>query len=127
MRRNLGTIVLFLGCWFFSALHAATCPDPNKSSLQWGQVPPPWEVNPFSSGTPQGEKGTRFVRANILVAGRQGLGIVCAYQNSLGIYSIWWEVNVKVPARSDNFWRDSLGGFECTGITEECVFYPASF
>lgn len=110
----------------FSSVQAAICPDPNNSSLSWGEVPKPWVVNPFSEQTPQGEVGARFKRANILVAGVIGRGVVCAYQNSLGVYSIWWPVNVKVPARVDYLWRDTLGGFECTDSLETCVFYPGS-
>ena len=101
---------------------ATICPDPNNSSLQWGEIPPPWQQNPFSENSPQGEIGTRFIRANILVAGF-GRGVACTYQNSVGYYSIWWQGNVKVPARTDNNWRDTLGGFECTGSLDACVFY----
>ena len=106
-----------------SQAYATVCPDPNNSSLQWGVVPLPWQINPFSDNRPQGEKNTRFMRANILVAGF-GRGVVCNYQNSVGLYSIWWPVSVKIPARTDNFWRDSLAGFECTDSLDSCVFYP---
>lgn len=102
--------------------NVATCPDPNNSSLQWGEVPAPWEVNPFSQNQPQGEKNTRFVRANILLAGL-GRGVLCTYQNSVGYYSIWWQASVKTPSRIDNNWRDSLAGFECTDPLDVCVFY----
>ncbi len=105
-------------------VHAAICPDPNNSPLQWGEVPPPWEVNPFSDNSPGGGGDTHFKRANILVAGF-GRGVLCTYQNTVGYYSIWWQVNVKVPARIDIHWRDSLAGFECTSSLDECVFYPA--
>lgn len=108
-----------------SHAQAAICPDPNNSSLQWGEIPPPWEVSPFSQNRPQGEINTRFVRANILVAGF-GRGIACNYQNSIGYYTIWWQVNVKMPSRNDNNWRDSLAGYECTSSLAECVFYPGS-
>lgn len=101
---------------------ATICPDPNTSSLQWGEVPLPWQTSPFSHNRPQGEVGTRFVQANILVAGF-GRGVLCQYQNSAGYYSIWWQVNVKMPARTDREWRDSLGGFECTTSLEDCIFY----
>ena len=122
MRCILAAITLLFG---LSAQAAAICPDPNNSSLAWGVIPAPWEANPFSSNRPQGEKNTSFTRANILVAGF-GRGILCTYQNSVGFYSIWWQVNVKMPARVDNNWRDTLGGYECTGAIDECVFYPAS-
>jgi len=110
----------------FSMAYAdgAICPDPNKSSLQWGVIPAPWELDPFSNNRPQGEKGARFVRANILVAG-VGRGIVCNYLNSRGYYSIWWPIGVSIPARTDHQWRVSLGGFECTDSPQRCVFYPA--
>ena len=114
-------IILFL---VLSQVQAATCPDPNNSSLQWGVVPAPWEVNPFSQNRPQGEKNTGFIGATILVAGF-GCGVLCTYQNSIGYYSIWWQVGVKIPSRIDTNWRDSLAGFECTGSVDTCVFYPA--
>lgn len=110
--------------FFIASLEAAVCPDPNHSSLQWGVIPLPWQLNPFSENRPQGEKNTAFIKANILVAG-YGRGIACTYKNSVGYYSIWWPVNVKVPARTDYYWRDTLGGFECTISLEGCVFYPA--
>lgn len=112
-------LILTLASLMLSILqiHAATCPDPNTSSLQWGEIPPPWEINPFSDNRPQGEKNTRFIRANILVAGF-GRGVLCSYHNSAGYYSIWWQVNVKMPARIDNNWRDSLAGYECNSYSQ---------
>jgi hypothetical protein len=107
-----------------ASVQAATCPDPNNSPLQWGEIPPPWQLNPFSENRPQGEKGTQFIKANILVAGF-GRGVVCIYKNSVGFYSIWWQVNVKMPARIDKYWRDTLGGYECTTSLDVCIFYPA--
>ncbi|WP_133127143.1 DUF3757 domain-containing protein [Legionella nagasakiensis] len=105
--------------------YAAVCPNPQTSSLRWGEIPSPWTVNPFSPHTPQGEEGTRFVRANILVAGI-GRGVVCTYRNSLGDYSIWWQVGVKIPAMVDYRWRRSLNnGFECTDSIDVCEFYTA--
>ena len=119
---KFGSVLILLA---MSQVHAAEiCPDPNNSSLQYGVIPPPWVVNPFSDNKPQGEKNTLFVRANILVAGF-GRGVLCTYRNSVGYYSIWWQVSVKIPAPIDNNWRDSLGGFECTSSLEACVFYPA--
>lgn len=107
-----------------SLAQATICPDPNNSSLQEGVIPPPWELNPFSANRPYGEEGTHFVRANILVAGSYGRGVVCTYLNSVGFYSIWWPVTSKIPPRSDNNWRDTLGGYECTTSLTGCVFYP---
>lgn len=124
MKKILLKYITLLFLLALSPVHAAICPDPNNSSLKWGEVPPPWAVNPFSENSPQGEIGTRFSRANILVAGF-GRGVVCTYQSSAGYYSIWWQVNVKVPARIENYWRDTLGGFECNESLEACVFYPA--
>lgn len=103
---------------------ATICPDPNHSSLQWGEVPLPWEVNPFSEHQPQGEENAHFIRANILLAG-SGRGIVCTYAISIGYYSIWWQVPVKIPAPAENNWRRSTAGYECTHSIVGCVFYPA--
>ena len=105
-------------------LSATTCPDPQTSSLQWGKVPAPWLVDPFSEHAPQGEKGAQFVRANILVAG-WGRGVVCNYRNSIGFYSIWWPIGVSIPTRADYDWRINLLGFECTTSLESCVFHTA--
>ncbi len=121
--KNLTLIMLAL-IFCFSA-QSATCPDPATSSLQYGQIPPPWQENPFSPHPPQGEKGARFVRANILVAGI-GRGVVCNYKNSIGYYSIWWPVPVKIPARVDYRWLESNMGYACTISPEACVFYPAN-
>lgn len=103
---------------------ATNCPDPETTSLKWGVPPLPWLDNPFSANRPQGEDNTRFVRANILVAG-YGRGVLCTYRNSLGDYSIWWPVLTKIPARSDNSWIDTLGGYVCTLNLADCHFYVA--
>jgi hypothetical protein len=102
--------------------YAVNCPNPQTTSLKWGVPPPPWEVNPFSPHPPQGDENTRFVRANILVAG-YGQGVLCTYRNSGGEYSIWWQVLTKIPARSDYKWIDTLGGFVCSQSLELCEFY----
>lgn len=122
LQRLMGMLFIIFSCWTYAK--PTTCPDPNNSSLKWGIVPAPWEINPFSANKPQGEEGTQFARANILIAG-YGRGVVCAYHNSFGYYSIWWPVNVKIPAPIDYNWRNTLGGFECTDSLEACVFYPA--
>jgi len=119
---------LYLAGIFFIAsvsASAAICPDPHTSSLRWGEIPAPWIENPFSEHSPQGDEQTTFVRANILVAG-MGRGVACTYQNSIGYYSIWWPVSVKIPGPADYYWRSSLGGFECTDSLVSCVFYPAN-
>ena len=100
------------------------CPDPQNSSLSWGIIPPPWIENPYSTNKPQGEPGIAFVQANILVAGL-GRGVVCTYQNSLGLFSIWWPTLVKIPAREDYRWIDTVGGFVCTNAISDCLFYVA--
>jgi len=101
--------------------HATNCPDPETTSLKWGVPPPPWVVNPYSSNDPQGEENTRFVKANILVAG-YGQGVTCTYKISVGEYSIWWQVLTKIPARSDYNWIDTIGGFVCTQGLMQCQF-----
>lgn len=122
MFKHNSSMILLIFCFLTVDLHATTCPDPQTTSLQWGKVPSPWLVSPFSDHTPQGDKSTRFVQVNLLVAG-VGRGVVCNYRNSLGLYSIWWPVNVSIPARSDYNWRVSLSGFECTTSLEACVFH----
>ncbi|WP_131793446.1 DUF3757 domain-containing protein [Legionella brunensis] len=102
-----------------------SCPDPDTTSLKWGVIPKPWIENPYSPNRVQGEDGTRFVRANIMVAG-MGRGVVCAYSNSLGLYSIWWPVRVKIPARTDYNWIDTYGGFVCTQSLTDCIFSIAT-
>ncbi|AHE66758.1 hypothetical protein Loa_01204 [Legionella oakridgensis ATCC 33761 = DSM 21215] len=121
-----GKLIILMFVLTSALSHAAVCPNPETSSLRWGEVPAPWQVNPFSPNTPQGEEGTQFVRANILVAGI-GRGVICTYQNSRGEYSIWWQVGVKIPAEIDYRWRRSLNnGFECTDSIEICEFYTAA-
>jgi hypothetical protein len=122
---NFKAILLGLGLALFSFLiYGANCPDPETTSLQWGVPPLPWEENPFSAHRPQGDEHTRFIRANILVAG-YGRGVVCTYQNTIGEYSIWWQVLTKIPARVDYNWIDTLGGFVCTQGLTQCDFYTA--
>lgn len=120
MKMNF-SILLIAGAGFLSQGHSALCPDPNTSSLAWGEIPSPWQVSPFSANTPQGDAGTEFVRANIMFVGR-GRGVVCTYHNSLGDYSIWWDTLVKVPARTDYNWIDTLGGYLCAKSLEICQF-----
>ena len=115
--------LLLIQCSFIAV--ASTCPDPDTTSLQWGVPPSPWVVNPFSPNRPQGDVNTHFVRANILVAG-YGRGVMCTYRNSVGEYSIWWEVLTKIPARVDYSWIDTLGGFVCTQGLTLCQFYTAA-
>lgn len=115
--------VLALACCS-SVGWAALCPDPETSSLRWGEIPLPWQANPFSENQPQGEEGTRFERANILVAGL-GRGVLCTYRNSQGLYSIWWPVLTKVPSRAENNWIDTQGGYVCTQSLTACQFYVA--
>ncbi|KTD24368.1 Uncharacterised protein [Legionella lansingensis] len=115
--------------FFFVSLSSkaqiSTCPDPNTTSLKWGVIPEPWVLNPYSAHRPQGDKNTRFVRSNIVVAGT-GRGVVCSYENSVGIYSIWWPVPVKIPARTDYNWIEIYGGYVCTQSLSDCQFSVAS-
>ncbi len=119
--------ILFCSIWgllFCGLNYANTCPDPETTSLKWGVPPEPWLVNPFSAHDPQGEDNTRFVRANILVAG-YGRGVLCTYRISIGEYSIWWPVLTKIPARIDYRWIDTPGGFVCTQGLSQCEFVVA--
>lgn len=100
------------------------CPDPKTSSLRWGTVPEPWLVNPFSVNRPQGEANLQFVSANIMVAGI-GRGVICTYRNSVGLYSIWWPVRVKIPSFVDRNWIGIYGGFICTEFLSNCKFSVA--
>jgi len=104
--------------------YATICPDPNTSSLQWGEVPAPWQRDPFSANNPQGESSAQFVRANIMMAG-VGRGVVCTYKISVGNYSIWWPVLVKRPAAVDYNWIAALNGYVCTNSLAECSFSVA--
>ncbi|HHF7367026.1 TPA: DUF3757 domain-containing protein [Legionella bozemanae] len=124
MRKYHFVIFSFFLAQFTAMGHATNCPDPQTTSLKWGVPPDPWVVNPYSPNRPQGDKNTRFVRANILVAG-YGQGVVCTYKNSAGEYSIWWQVPTKIPSRLDYHWIDTLGGFVCTQGLEQCQFYTA--
>ena len=123
MRNTLLAILLDV-CGFYTQAYATICPDPETSSLKWGEIPAPWMADPFSPNQPQGEAGTRFVRANIMVAGL-GRGVVCTYKNSLGPYSIWWQVLVKIPPRTDYNWIDTIGGYVCVASLKDCQFSVA--
>ncbi|MFC3907832.1 DUF3757 domain-containing protein [Legionella dresdenensis] len=119
----------FVGAVLLAAttlLQASTCPDPENSSLRWGEIPPPWQLDPFSANRPQGEAGTQFVRANIMVIGRIARGVVCTYRISVGDYSIWWPVLVKRPSPMDYNWIDTFGGFVCTQSLTDCWFSAAA-
>ena len=125
MKNSAVSFCLIFGLIFLSDFSFAyTCPDPETTSLKWGVPPEPWLVNPFSVHAPQADDNTRFVKANILVAG-YGHGVVCTYRMSLGTYSIWWPVLTKIPARVDYRWIDTLGGFVCTQGLNECEFVVA--
>jgi hypothetical protein len=118
---GLGFFLMFLGFGCFGA----HCPDPQTTSLQWGEVPEPWIISPYSS-SPVGDPNVFFIRANILVVGYYGRGILCTYRYPSGEYSIWWPVNTKIPSRLDYAWIDTLGGFVCVQGLEECQFSVAA-
>lgn len=111
-------------CSGLSYASSYTCPNPQTTSLKWGIPPEPWKVSPVSR-EPQADDTTRFVSANILVAG-YGQGVMCTYHMSLGNYSIWWQILTKIPARSDYNWIDTPGGFICTQGLERCRFEVAN-
>ncbi len=103
-----------------------TCPDPQLSQLKEGKIPFPWLKNPFSAYDPPVAELSSFIRANILVAGGIGRGVVCHYAFSKGTYSIWWQGNVKIPAPTNTNWLSSLGGFECPAVrVSDCIFNAA--
>lgn len=114
--------MLMVGC-IVPALYASICPDPNTSSLRWGEIPAPWIESPFSM-KPQGEPNARFVRAQVLVAG-YGRGVACFYKNSLGEYSIWWPVLVRIPSSMDYHWIKNQNGFVCSYSLDDCEFTTA--
>lgn len=125
MKRILIIACLLLSSMAFKNGLTMTCPDPNNSSLQWGEPPVPWVPNPMSPNKPQGEVNAQFVRANILVAGI-GRGVSCTYRISVGEYSIWFQALVKIPTRGDDFWIDSYNGKVCTQSIEYCDFVVAN-
>ncbi len=125
LMKKWNLFILGLGFSVWSACgYPLHCPDPQTSSLKWGVPPEPWVVNPFSSNPVQAEENTEFVRANILVAG-YGQGVMCTYRNSLGDYSIWWQVVTLIPSRSDYHWINIVGGYVCTDGVTRCQFFVA--
>ncbi len=119
--RNITLIIL---CFFSFIADASTafCPDPQTSSLKWGEIPPPWEISPFSPNTVQGDVQTRFVNVQILVAG-YGQGVVCTYEYSLGTYSIWWQKLVRIPSPPMEWnWMETNMGYLCSESLLACAF-----
>lgn len=116
-------MLLVLCCFFSCVVGASTgfCPDPKTSSLKWGEIPPPFEVDPFSQHSVQGDATTRFINVQILVAG-YGQGVVCTYRNSLGLYSIWWQTLVKIPSPENWYWMDTNIGYLCSNSILDCAF-----
>ncbi|MBA3536907.1 MAG: DUF3757 domain-containing protein [Tatlockia sp.] len=110
---------------FSSQATILTCPDPQSTSLKNGLPPAPWAINPFSSNPVTVDENTQFEKANVLLAGRRGLGVLCFYKNRAGHYSIWWETLVKIPPVQDYNWIDTNGGFICSGTIENCKFSVA--
>lgn len=102
---------------------ATMCPDPSSSSLQSGSIPLPWVLNPFSAHEPQHHDEATFFRANLLVLGFTGRGVICTYQNRAGYYSIWWEVPVRKPVDASEDWQRTASGFECSTSLVVCTFY----
>ena len=125
MKKLILSAALLLSVSFNSQAQLYTCPNPETSSLKWGEAPAPWVVNPFSVNRLKADRNTRFVRANILIAGL-GRGVVCTYKNYEGFYSIWWPVLVKIPSRQDYHWIETLGGFVCDEELMSCQFSAAA-
>lgn len=116
------TVIIML-LFSMGMAQASVCPDPDNSALKWGEIPPPWQENPFSQHRPQAEEGTAFVRANILVYRHLGKGVTCTYKNSVGEWSIWLDKPVKLPTRQDIHWIDIVSGFVCKAARDDCIFY----
>ncbi|MCC5791494.1 MAG: DUF3757 domain-containing protein [Legionellaceae bacterium] len=114
-------VMVFLGLLTITLAFAEQCPDPQQSSLAWGEVPPHWEVSPFSAGCPQADEQTDFTKAHILQAG-YGQGVSCHYRNRVGDYAIWRQARTKLPARQTPFWVATLGGYVCDAGLAECDF-----
>ena len=125
MKRSYLMFSILFGIFYNAAVQAHICPDPETSSLSCGEIPAPWQENPFSPNSPQGEEGTQFVRANILVTSGLGQGVTCTYKFSLGEYSIWWPVLTKLPSRNDVRWVDTVSGYICTQSLSACEFFVA--
>ena len=116
-------ICLILLCCISLALNAQTafCPNPKTSSLQWGEIPFPWELSPFSPHDVQADEKTRFVNAQILVAG-YGQGVVCTYEYTYGRYVIWWQKLVRVPTPTTEWnWMDTNIGYLCSESILGCA------
>jgi hypothetical protein len=118
-----------LGLWLasISVITLASgllCPDPNQSSLRYGVIPAPWEENPFSPNTPQGEQNTRFIQVKLLFLNRVGRQIVCFYKNSLGEYSIRQMVRCAPDAKP--IWIRVDEGYACRDSLQTCQFYTES-
>lgn len=116
--------IFFISIFFIYSTYASNCPDPETTSLKWGEVPPPWVVSPYSQ-YPQADDNTRFVRANILIAGI-GRGVSCTYHNSAGDFTIFLETATKIPSRNDPNWIEVVGGFVCTQSLSQCQFSIAA-
>lgn len=115
--------LIFLAFFYLTAqASTAFCPDPKTSTLQWGEILAPWKISPFSPNKVQGDEHTRFVNAQILVAG-YGQGVVCTYQYTLGTYSIWWQTLVRIPTPSTEWnWMATNMGYLCSNSINDCAF-----
>lgn len=107
----------------YSAVHL--CPKPAESTLKWGEIPAPWQENPFSNGNLQPDNNLQFLRVNILVAGL-GRGVLCTYRSSTQEYSIWWNTLTRIPDPTEPQWIKTLGGYMCSLAAESCSFLTAS-
>ena len=125
MERILKCLGLIVGCMVLmvssaQAVSVSKCPDPKASDLQYGIIPPHWELSPFSN-RPQADDSTIFKQANILVPVDISIGVSCTYSNSVGIFTIWAQGNITASSESKALWHKASGGSVCTTSMEACT------
>ncbi|CDZ78856.1 hypothetical protein BN59_03171 [Legionella massiliensis] len=115
-------ITVFSLISFTAQAKIMTCPDP---TVMWENktIPPqPWEWNPFADHNVTLSKNDTLYKAETLVAGYSGLGVLCYYKTSIGnkVYSLWWQVPGVQPY--GNKWLSIPTGYSCQDEIQECTF-----